>query len=163
MAVVALKQRKIAEKQTQEAKLLQTELVQTLASINVSDARIESLRTFELAFIDEFAVPDKPFNAAAFEAKVGEGNAKFHQTIADEKFTARRPVLSDLKGAIRRRRRVSAIQSQPWQSHPRAGNRDEEKYQLGLRSCPRPISPTLESPRAGSLTSTQLRRRDCID
>jgi len=50
-----------------------------------------------LAFIDEFAVPGKRFNATAFDAKVNEGNAKF-QAIADEKFTARRPVLVDLKG-----------------------------------------------------------------
>jgi hypothetical protein len=62
-----------------------------------SDARIESLRSFQLAFIDQFAVPGKRFKAAAFEAKVNEGNAKFQQAIADEKFTARRPVLIDLK------------------------------------------------------------------
>jgi hypothetical protein len=62
-----------------------------------SDAQIESLRNFELAFIDEFAVPGKHFNAAAFDAKVNEGNAKFQQAISDEKFTARRPVLVDLK------------------------------------------------------------------
>ena len=42
-----------------------------------SDATIESLRNFELAFVDEFAVPGKKFNAAAFNAKVNEGNAKF--------------------------------------------------------------------------------------
>src|SRR6266478_6144675 len=62
-----------------------------------SDAQIENLRSFHLAFIDEFAVPGKHFNAAAFDAKVNEGNAKFQQAIADEKFTARRPVLIDLK------------------------------------------------------------------
>jgi hypothetical protein len=62
-----------------------------------SDATIESLRSFHLAFIDEFAVPGKKFNAAAFNAKVTEGNAKFQQAIAGEKFTARRPVLVDLK------------------------------------------------------------------
>src|SRR5882762_532155 len=62
-----------------------------------SDARIESLRNFELAFIDEFAVPKKRFNAAAFDAKVNEGNAKFQKAIANEQFTARRPVLIDLK------------------------------------------------------------------
>jgi hypothetical protein len=62
-----------------------------------SDARIESLRSFHLAFINEFAVPGKRFKAAAFDAKVNEGNAKFQQAIADEKFTARRPVLIDLK------------------------------------------------------------------
>ena len=62
-----------------------------------SDAQIESLRSFHLAFIDEFAVHGKKFNAAAFNAKVNEGNAKFQQAIADEKFTARRPVLIDLK------------------------------------------------------------------
>ena len=62
-----------------------------------SDATIEGLRNFELAFIDEFAVSHKKFNAAAFDAKVNEGNAKFQQAIADEKFTARRPVLVDLK------------------------------------------------------------------
>src|SRR2546422_10458097 len=70
------------------------------ATINKSgsDAQIESLRSFELAFIDEFAVPGKKFNATAFNAKVNEGDAKFQQAIADEKFTARRPVLVNLKG-----------------------------------------------------------------
>ena len=34
----------------------------------------------------------------AFDVRVNEGNAKFQQAIADEKFTARRPVLVDLKG-----------------------------------------------------------------
>jgi hypothetical protein len=63
-----------------------------------SNAKIESLGNFELALIDEFAVPCKRFNAAAFDAKVNQGNAKFQQAIADEKFTARRPVLVDLKG-----------------------------------------------------------------
>jgi hypothetical protein len=62
-----------------------------------SDASIENLRSFHLAFIDEFAVPGKKFNAATFKPKVNEGNAKFQQAIADEKFTARRPVLVDLK------------------------------------------------------------------
>ena len=62
-----------------------------------SDTQIENLRSFHLAFIDEFAVPKKRFNSAAFDAKVNEGNAKFQQTIANEKFTARRPVLIDLK------------------------------------------------------------------
>ncbi len=65
-----------------------------------SDATIESLRSFQLAFIDEFAAPGKKFNAAAFDAKVNEGNAKFQQAIADEKFTARRPVLVDLKAQL---------------------------------------------------------------
>jgi hypothetical protein len=63
-----------------------------------SDAQIESLRNFELAFIDQFAVPGKRFDASAFDAKVNEGNAKFQQAIANDKFTARRPVLVDLKG-----------------------------------------------------------------
>ena len=63
-----------------------------------SDAQIESLRNFELAFIDQFAVPGKRFNAAAFDARVTEGNSKFQQAITNEKFTARRPVLVDLKG-----------------------------------------------------------------
>ena len=63
-----------------------------------SDAQIESLRNFELAFIDQFAVPGKRFNAAAFDAKVNEGNSKFQQAITNDKFTARRPVLVDLKG-----------------------------------------------------------------
>ncbi len=49
-----------------------------------SDAQIESLRNFELAFIDQFAVPGKRFNPT--------------EAITDEKFTARRPVLVDLKG-----------------------------------------------------------------
>jgi hypothetical protein len=71
--------------------------VEFYASKSGSDARIESLRSFQLAFIDEFAARGKRFNAVAFEAKVDEGNAKFQQTIADEKSTARRPVLIDLK------------------------------------------------------------------
>ena len=62
-----------------------------------SDTQIESLRSFHLAFINEFAVPKKRFNAAAFDAKVNEGNAKFQKAIANEQFTARRPVLIDLK------------------------------------------------------------------
>jgi hypothetical protein len=62
-----------------------------------SDATIEGLRNFELAFIDEFAVPGKKFNAAAFDAKVNQGNTMFQQAITNEKFTARRPVLLDLK------------------------------------------------------------------
>jgi len=62
-----------------------------------SDTTIESLRSFHLAFIDEFAVPGKKFNAAAFNAKVNQGNAMFQQAISNEKFTARRPVLVDLK------------------------------------------------------------------
>jgi hypothetical protein len=62
-----------------------------------SDTTIESLRSFHLAFIDEFAVPGKKFNAASFNAKVNQGNAMFQQAIAKEKFTARRPVLFDLK------------------------------------------------------------------
>jgi len=62
-----------------------------------SDVQIESLRSFHLAFIDQFAVPKKRFNSAAFDAKVNEGNAKFQKAIANEQFTARRPVLIDLK------------------------------------------------------------------
>jgi hypothetical protein len=62
-----------------------------------SDDTIEKLRNFHLAFIKEFAVPKKRFNEAAFDAKVNEGNAMFQQAIAGEKFTARRPVLVDLK------------------------------------------------------------------
>jgi len=62
-----------------------------------SDAQIEGLRSFHLAFIDEFAVPRKRFNGAAFDARVNEGDTKFQQAIANEKFTARRPVLIDLK------------------------------------------------------------------
>jgi TPR repeat protein len=60
-------------------------------------AQIESLRSFELAFIDEFGVPGKGFSDAAFDARVDEGNAKFQQAIANETFTALRPVLVDLK------------------------------------------------------------------
>ena len=65
-----------------------------------SDATIESLRSFHLAFIDEFAVPGKKFNATAFNAKVNEGNAKFQEAIANDKFTARRPAFVDLKAVF---------------------------------------------------------------
>ena len=61
------------------------------------NATIESLRNFELAFIDEFAVPGKKFNAAAFNATVNEGNAKFQQP-SPMRNSARRPVLGNLKG-----------------------------------------------------------------
>jgi hypothetical protein len=70
--------------------------IRVYASKSESDARIESLRSFQLGFIDEFAVPGKRFNPAAFEAKVNEGDAKFQRAVADEKFTTRRPVLNDL-------------------------------------------------------------------
>jgi len=74
-------------------------IITSCATVNKpgSDATIESLRNFELAFIDEFAVPHKRFNAAAFDAKVNQGNTMFQQAITNEKFTARRPVLIDLK------------------------------------------------------------------
>src|SRR5262245_5632594 len=62
-----------------------------------SDDTIQKLRNFHLAFIKEFAAPKKRFNAAAFDAKVNEGNTMFQQAIANEKFPARRPVLVDLK------------------------------------------------------------------
>src|SRR5207237_10632911 len=65
-----------------------------------SDTQIENLRSFHLAFIDEFAVPKKRFNSAAFDAKVNEGNAKFQQTIATEKFNARHTELSELKSQL---------------------------------------------------------------
>src|SRR5438034_9809908 len=61
-----------------------------------SDTQIESLRSFHLAFINEFAVPKKRFNAAAFDAKVNEGNAKFQKAIANEQFTTRHLILIDL-------------------------------------------------------------------
>ena len=42
-----------------------------------SDVSFESLRAFEVSFVDQFAVPGKRFDAAVFDAKVAEGNAKF--------------------------------------------------------------------------------------
>ena len=73
-------------------------LLSGCATINKpqSDVSIESLRAFHLAFVDQFAVPKKPFDAAAFDAKVAEGNAKFQDAMNNEKFKARRPVLNDL-------------------------------------------------------------------
>ncbi len=59
--------------------------------------QIESLRSFEFAFIDEFAVPGGRFNAAAFEARVNEGDEKFLQAIANETLRAAVPLLLDLK------------------------------------------------------------------
>jgi hypothetical protein len=59
-----------------------------------SDSRIDGLRNFELAFIDEFAVPGKRFNAAAFDAKVNEGNAKFQEAIARRKIHGAPPSTS---------------------------------------------------------------------
>jgi hypothetical protein len=73
-------------------------LLSGCATINKpqSDVSIESLRAFHLAFVDQFAVPKKPFDAAAFDTKVAEGNAKFQDAMNNEKFKARRPVLNDL-------------------------------------------------------------------
>jgi hypothetical protein len=62
-----------------------------------SDAKIENLRTFHLSFVDEFAVPDKAFDATAFDARVQEGNAKFEALLAEEKFKARIPALKLLQ------------------------------------------------------------------
>ena len=67
-----------------------------------SDATIESLRNFRPRLYRRVCRAWKKFNATAFNAKVNEGNAKFQQAIADEKFTARRPVLVDLKATVRR-------------------------------------------------------------
>jgi len=63
----------------------------------LSNTQIESLRSFEFAFIDEFAVPGGRFNTAAFEARVNEGDDKFTQAIANEKQTWRVAVLVDLR------------------------------------------------------------------
>ena len=73
-------------------------LLANCATINKpqSDVSFERLRAFEIAFVDEFAVPGKPFDAAAFDAKVNEGNARFQDAMTNEKFKARRPVLKDL-------------------------------------------------------------------
>jgi len=61
-----------------------------------SDAQIETLRSFQLSFIDEFGETGKVFDSAAFDAKVNQGNMIFEKAIADEKFSARRPMLEDL-------------------------------------------------------------------
>ncbi len=67
-----------------------------------SDAQIESLRAIHLALVDQFAVPRKHFDAAAFDAKVDEGNRKFDEALAQEKVAARRPVLRDLAGQFKK-------------------------------------------------------------
>ena len=46
-----------------------------------SDVTLENLRSFEISFVDQFAVPGKRFDAAAFDAKVAEGNAMFQDAI----------------------------------------------------------------------------------
>jgi hypothetical protein len=61
-----------------------------------SDVSFENLRAFEISFVNQYAVPGKRFDAAAFDATVAEGNAKFQDAIKNEKFKARRPVLKDL-------------------------------------------------------------------
>jgi len=66
-----------------------------------SDISFESLRAFEIAFVDEFAVPKKKFDAAAFDSKVAEGNAKFQDAMNNEKFKARKPVLQDLSNQFK--------------------------------------------------------------
>lgn len=67
-----------------------------------SDAQIESLRAIHLALVDQFAVPGKRFDAAAFDAKVDEGTRKFDEALAKEKVAARRPVLRDLAGQFKK-------------------------------------------------------------
>ena len=78
-------------------------LLASCATINKpqSDVTFESLRAFEIAFVDEFAVPHKKFDAAAFDGKVAEGNAKFQDAMNNEKFKARRPVLQDLSNQFK--------------------------------------------------------------
>ena len=78
-------------------------MLASCATINKpqSDITFESLRAFEIAFVDEFAVPGKKFDAAAFDAKVAEGNAKFQDAMNNEKFKARRPVLQDLSNQFK--------------------------------------------------------------
>ena len=66
-----------------------------------SDATLENLRSFEISFVDQFAVPGKRFDAAAFDAKVAQGNAMFQDAIKNEKFSARKPVLRDLAGQFK--------------------------------------------------------------
>src|SRR5215468_1799650 len=66
-----------------------------------SDATLENLRSFEISFVDQFAVPGKRFDAAAFDAKVAQGNAMFQDAINNEKFSARKPVLRDLAGQFK--------------------------------------------------------------
>lgn len=90
-------------------------LLASCATINKpqSDVTFESLRAFEIAFVDQFAVPGKPFDAAAFDARVAEGNAKFQDAMTNEKFKARRPVLKDLAdrfqaGAAHLRKKASS-------------------------------------------------------
>jgi hypothetical protein len=46
--------------------------------------RSKACAILNLPLVDEFAVPGKKFNAAAFNATVKEGNAKFQQVITDE-------------------------------------------------------------------------------
>ena len=78
-----------------------------------SDVSFESLRAAEIAFVDEFAVPKKKFDAAAFDKRVDEINAKFQDAMTNEKFKARRPVLKDLSdqfkaGASHLRKKASS-------------------------------------------------------
>ncbi len=67
-----------------------------------SDAQIESLRTVHLALVDQFAVPNKHFDAAAFDAKAEAGNRKFDEALAKENVVARRPVIRDLANQFRK-------------------------------------------------------------
>src|SRR5258708_16141109 len=53
-----------------------------------NDATIESLRSFHLAFIGEFAVPGNKVKATTVNTKVTELNATLHQPIADDDITA---------------------------------------------------------------------------
>src|SRR5216110_295166 len=49
-----------------------------------SDAQIEGLRSFHLAFIDEFAVPRKRFNAAAAHLRSKASHGKVTPALATE-------------------------------------------------------------------------------
>src|SRR6266699_644284 len=53
-----------------------------------SDVSFENLLAFEISFVDQYAVLGKRFDAAAFDAKVAEGNAKVQDAMTNEKFKA---------------------------------------------------------------------------
>jgi hypothetical protein len=59
---------------------------------------------------------------------VNEGNAKFQQAIAEEKFTARRPVLNDLYAQFKADAAHLRSKASRGKVTPALGKRDEERH-----------------------------------
>ena len=97
----------------------------------------------------------KKFNATAFNAKVNEGNAKFQQAIADEKFTARRPVLVDLKAQFDADAAHLKSKASRGKITPALASEMKNDINKTLRSCPRAVRKSAKNLRGKNPSSIQ--------